>query len=479
MSNTMEKLFNLPDLGEGLTESEILSWHVAEGDTVALNQVIAEVETAKAVVELPSPFSGVVKKLYEPVGAVVNVGSPLISFDVPDHSGATAGDPKEPAGGAAREPSGGAAQRQPTLVGYGAAAEPGGRPARRARVGATAPVAPAPVAAAAPDPVPAGRDSQAGAPVSADSGPGLRLVEPHDPASQGIGYLRATPPVRKLARDHNIDLRSLRGTGTNGLITRQDVVQALEATALTEALPQGPVPPAAAAGETRTPIRGVRKATAAAMVASAFTAPHVTEFLSVDVTETMALLERLRASRRFADVKITVTTLVAKVVTLALAKHRMLNSHWDEEHGEIVEFGHVNLGIAAATGRGLMVPVIHNAQDLDLAQLAAASGELTRAAREGTITPAQLGGGTFTISNVGVFGIDGGTPILSPGQAGILAVGQVRKMPWEHLDEIALRQVMVLSLSFDHRLVDGEQGARFLSEVGAILEDPALVMGLI
>ena len=466
MSNTMEKLFNLPDLGEGLTESEILSWHVAEGDTIALNQVIAEVETAKAVVELPSPFSGVVKKLYEQVGAVVNVGSPLISFDVSDSSGVTAGVPKVPATDAA--------QRQPTLVGYGAAVEPSGRPARRARGGA-----PTPVAAAAPDPVPAGRVSRVPAPVSADSGPGLRLVQPHDPAPQGIGYLRATPPVRKLARDHNIDLRALRGTGTNGLITREDVVQALEAAAVPEALPQGPVPPPSTAGETRTPIRGVRKATAAAMVASAFPAPHVTEFLSVDVTETMELLERLRSSRRFADVKITVTTLVAKVVILALAKHRTLNSHWDEEHGEIVEFGHVNLGIAAATGRGLMVPVIHHAQDLDLAQLAAASGELTRAAREGTITPAQLGGGTFSISNVGVFGIDGGTPILSPGQAGILAVGQVRKMPWEHLDEIALRQVMVLSLSFDHRLVDGEQGARFLSEVGAILEDPALVMGLV
>ena len=465
MTNTMEKLFNLPDLGEGLTESEILSWHVAEGDTVALNQVIAEVETAKAVVELPSPFSGVVKKLYEPVGAVVNVGSPLISFDVPDNSGAIAGAPKQPAGDAA--------QRQPTLVGYGAAVEPSGRPARRARGGAPAPVVPA------PHPVPAGRASGAPAPVSADSGPGLRLVRPQDPAPQGIGYLRATPPVRKLARDHNIDLRSLHGTGTNGLITREDVVQALEATAIPETLPQGPAPVAPSAGETRTPIRGVRKATAAAMVASAFTAPHATEFLSVDVTETMALLERLRASKRFADAKITVTTLVAKVVTLALAKHRSLNSHWDEEHGEIVEFGHVNLGIAAATGRGLMVPVIHNAQNLDLAQLAAASGELTAAAREGTITPAQLGGGTFSISNVGVFGIDGGTPILSPGQAGILAVGQVRKMPWEHLDQIALRQVMVLSLSFDHRLVDGEQGARFLAEVGAILEDPALAMGLV
>ena len=193
----------------------------------------------------------------------------------------------------------------------------------------------------------------------------------------------------------------------------------------------------------------------------------------------MALLERLRTLARLADVKVTLTTLVAKVVTLALARHRTLNSRWDGEHGEIVEFGHVNLGIAAATDRGLMVPVVHGAQGMDLATLAGQIGALTGAAREGSITPAQLGGGTFSISNVGVFGVDGGTPILPPGQVGILAMGQVRKMPWEYRDEIALRQVMVLSLSFDHRVVDGEQGARFLAEIGRVLEDPAMLMGLV
>lgn len=453
MNTIMEKLFNLPDLGEGLTESEILSWRVSVGDTVELNQVIAEIETAKAVVELPSPFSGVVKKVYEQAGTVVNVGSPIISFDVPGVPGAAGSTP-------APEP---AAQRQPTLVGYGAAAEPGRRRARKASSNESAPAAQsAPVAAAPQTPEPAS--------------PGLRLVDstPATGAPEGIGYLRARPPVRKLARDHDIDLTGLQGTGTRGLITREDVMRAVEAPVLT---PAAAIP--AVAGETRTPIRGVRKATAAAMVASAFTAPHVTEFLSVDVTETMELLERLRSSRRFKDVKITLTTLVSKVVVLALAKHRTLNAHWDQEHGEIVEYAHVNLGSAAATGRGLMVPVIHNAHEMDLATLAEASGELTRAAREGTITPAQLGGGTFSISNVGVFGIDGGTPILPPGQAGILAVGQVRKMPWEYQDEIALRQVMMLSLSFDHRLVDGEQGARFLAEVGAVLKDPAMLMGLV
>ncbi|MFL4473597.1 dihydrolipoamide acetyltransferase family protein [Paeniglutamicibacter sp. MACA_103] len=469
MNATMEKLFKLPDLGEGLTESEILSWRVAEGDSVELNQVIAEVETAKAVVELPSPFSGIVKKVYEQVGAVVEVGNPLISFDVPDNSGTPERDPQ----GGGEEP----AKRQPTLVGYGAAVESNGHPARRERK-VRAPQA-TPVHS---NTAPAGRASVGTPdPKPANPNPGLRMVGTGDEAPRGIGHLRATPPVRKLARDHHIDLGSLKGTGTNGLITREDVLRASEHTGIegTGIEARAHRDSGDSWEEIRTPIRGVRKATAAAMVASAFTAPHVTEFLSVDVTETMALLERLRSLPRLADVKITVTTVVAKVVTLALARHRTLNSHWDGEHGEIVEFGHVNLGIAAATDRGLMVPVVHGAQGMDLASLAGEIGAVTGAARAGSITPAQLAGGTFSISNVGVFGVDGGTPILPPGQAGILAMGQVRKMPWEHRDEIALRQVMVLSLSFDHRVVDGEQGARFLAEIGHVLEDPAMLMSLL
>jgi 2-oxoisovalerate dehydrogenase E2 component (dihydrolipoyl transacylase) len=464
MNATMEKLFNLPDLGEGLTESEILSWRVAEGEHVELNQVIAEVETAKAVVEIPSPFSGIVRKVYEPVGAVVEVGKPLISFDVPDHSGASGTEPQN--GGEAPE------KRQPTLVGYGAAVESNGHPARRERK-----ARPPRDTQVTSEPASTGTTETK----TAFQDPGLRMVAAGDAAPRGIGQLRATPPVRKLARDHHVDLGSLKGTGTNGLITRDDVVRAAEGADIVVTVAEtGPSSESGDAwGETRTPIRGARKATATAMVASAFTAPHVTEFLSVDVTETMALLERLRTSARLADVKVTLTTLVAKVVTLALARHRTLNSRWDGEHGEIVEFGHVNLGIAAATDRGLMVPVVHGAQGMDMATLAGQIGALTGAAREGNITPAQLGGGTFSISNVGVFGVDGGTPILPPGQVGILAMGQVRKMPWEHRDEIALRQVMVLSLSFDHRVVDGEQGARFLAEIGRVLEDPAMLMGLV
>ncbi|MFJ6418561.1 dihydrolipoamide acetyltransferase family protein [Paeniglutamicibacter sp. NPDC091659] len=460
MSATMEKLFNLPDLGEGLTESEILSWRVAVGDTVELNQIIAEVETAKAVVELPSPFSGVVTKVFEPVGAVVNVGKPIISFEVP----APAGTPID---------------RQPTLVGYGAAVESSGRPARRGRASAPEPEA------RQPEAVPPAA-TQALAEVD-------EPVEP--PAEQGIGYLRARPPVRKLARDLHVDLRALHPSGAGGLITREDVLHAkspaAEVPAETQAhavevgqpagVPTG-VPVAAQAPgdarERRVQVHGVRKATANAVVASAFSAPHVSEFLSVDVTETMELLDRLRRAPHLAGVKLTITTLVAKAVSTILARHQGMNSRWDPQSGEIVEYHYVNLGIAAATDRGLMVPVVHEAQDLDLAAMAREISELTRAAREGTLTPAQLSGGTFSISNIGVFGIDAGTPILPPGQTGILALGQVRKMPWEFHDEVALRLVMTLSLSFDHRVVDGEQGAKFLVDLGTLLNDPGMLFGL-
>lgn len=455
MSATMEKLFNLPDLGEGLTESEILSWRVAVGENVELNQIIAEVETAKAVVELPSPFSGVVTRLFEPAGAVVNVGNPIISFDVP-----ATHQTGEPAGQKAQESpataKGAAPTRQPTLVGYGAAVESAGRPSRRGRVTA--------------------------ATVEAD--PQSESM-PKMAAGAVTGAVRARPPVRKLARDSHVDLSTVFGSGEGGLITREDVVKAVSRS-LGESADTAPefgqghqaadVKPASSNGETRVAVRGVRKATATAMVASAFSAPHVTEFLSVDVTETMELVDRLRAMPRLADVKITITSVVAKAVSLLLARHQGLNSRWDEASGEIIEYHYVNLGIAAATERGLLVPVLKGSQALRLEQVAGEISALTAAARSGSITPAQLSGATFTMSNIGVFGVDSGTPILPPGQSGILAIGQVRKMPWEYRDEVALRKVMTLSLSFDHRVVDGEQGAKFLSELGLILRDPALLI---
>ena len=474
----MIKVFNLPDLGEGLTESEVVAWKVTPGQSVALNEIIAEVETAKAVVELPSPFTGTISALHADPGTVVEVGHPLVSFDVVGADDDAAQPPR----------------REANLVGYGALVETGGRPARRARVAAAvSPAASAPAAAVTTPAVTTPVATSASAPREerprstppvATSAPAPREERP-----------RSTPPVRKLAKDLGVDLELVQGTGERGLITREDVLAfsgagtnagAGDAGAATD----GPGPAAAgtvAAGvtggvvgrETRSPVKGVRKHTAAAMVASAFTAPQVSEFLTVDVTPTMELLARIKADRAFAGLKFTPLTLVAKAVLVALANNPTLNSHWDEAAQEIVQYHYVNLGIAAATPRGLTVPNIKDAHTLGLRELAVALADLAEKARAARTTPAELSGGTFTITNIGVFGIDAGTPMLYPGEAGILAVGAVRRQPWEYQGEVALRQVLTLSLSFDHRLVDGEQGSRFLADVGRILADPGMVLTMI
>ena len=460
----MLREFRLPDLGEGLTESEIVNWYVAVGDSVQLNQVIADVETAKAVVELPSPYAGVVARLHEQPGTVVEVGSPIVSFEVPS------GDaPEEADAGPAGEAP---AKREPNLVGYGAMPDAAGRPARRRR---SVPVEPA--AGVPQDQVP---PVPTAAPVS------ISVTEPPRPAEPAQERPRSTPPVRKLARDLSVDLTQVRGTGPGGLVVRADVVRAaspaatLDAVQIMAAEAVEPVSgPAADPGrEERIPVSGIRKHTAAAMVASAFTAPHATVFLTVDVTASMDLLARLRKQPAFDGVKLSPLTLAAKAVCLGLKRFPALNSRWDEPAREIIRYNYVNLGIAAATPRGLMVPNIKDAQALSLHGLAAAVTELAQTAREGKTTPAALTGGTISISNVGVFGVDAGTPILNPGEAAILALGAVRRQPWEYNGEIALRQVMTLSLSFDHRLVDGEQGAGFLSDVGAVLAEPALALAL-
>ncbi|HEY1157660.1 MAG TPA: dihydrolipoamide acetyltransferase family protein [Arthrobacter sp.] len=468
MSATMIKEFRLPDLGEGLTESEILSWKVGVGDTVSLNQVIAEVETAKAVVELPSPFAGVIKELHEQPGSVVEVGKPIVSFEVADDAG---GSPSVLSGtvpaGAGSAGSGEAAvetpKREPNLVGYGAVVEGSGRPTRRARN-------------FAPAAWPAETKSAETA-VQVVEPAGTRPVDTR-PAERP----RSTPPVRKLAKDLGLDLVQIHGTGPGGLITREDV-QGFAGQAEEAPTPMaGQVSAAATAAgerETRTPIKGVRKHTAAAMVQSAFTAPHATEFLTVDVTPSLELLAKLKDSRAFAGIKLTPLTLAAKAVLIALRRQPALNSRWDEENQEIVTFHYVNLGIAAATPRGLTVPNIKDADALQLPELAQALAELAETARAGKTTPADLSGGTISITNIGVFGIDAGTPILNPGEAAILGLGAVRTMPWEYRGEVALRQVLTLSLSFDHRLVDGEQGSRFLADVGAILAEPGMVLTMV
>ncbi|WP_082874564.1 dihydrolipoamide acetyltransferase family protein [Arthrobacter sp. OY3WO11] len=494
----MIKEFRLPDLGEGLTESEILSWKVGVGDTVSLNQVIAEVETAKAVVELPSPFAGVIKELHEQPGAVVEVGKPIVSFEVADDAGpapSRAGGPaasvkdegkgvEDAAGQAAGESSAGTPRREPNLVGYGAVVESTGRPARRPRTFPAHMPADATPAATMPA---AHRPADT---MSAETTRGVAKTPANEHAAaasdQPAGERpRSTPPVRKLAKDLGVDLARVTGTGPQGLITREDVQHFMDGQSSDAEWPgavaadRAGVQAGQSARETRTAIKGVRKFTAAAMVQSAFTAPHATEFLTVDVTPSMELLARLRDSREFAGVKLTPLTLTAKAVLIALRRSPALNSRWDGENQEIVTFNYVNLGIAAATPRGLTVPNLKDADSLSLVQLAEALSALAETARAGKTTPADLAGGTMSITNIGVFGIDAGTPILNPGEAAILALGAVRKMPWEYRGDIALRQVMTLSLSFDHRLVDGEQGSRFLADVGAILADPGLVLTMV
>ncbi|MEQ4520801.1 dihydrolipoamide acetyltransferase family protein [Pseudarthrobacter sp. B907] len=466
MTATMIKEFRLPDLGEGLTESEIVAWKVGVGDTVTLNQIIAEVETAKAVVELPSPFAGVVTALHEQPGTVVEVGKPIVSFEVEGDDGGS---------GAADAP----AKREPNLVGYGAVLEGSGRPARRARSFASAApaVTAAPVAAQVAEPAPVVEPAHVVEPSP------VAVEASAAPAAAGSAERpRSTPPVRKLAKDLGVDLAAVTGTGEHGLITRDDVrnfVGGGDLPVAPQELAGQAAAPAQGERETRTPIKGVRKFTAAAMVSSAFTAPHVTEFLTLDVTPTMELLGRLKASRAFAGYKLTPLTLVSKAVLIALRNHPTLNARWDEANQEIVQFNYVNLGIAAATPRGLTVPNIKDADRMSLLELSTALTELTDTARAGKTAPADLSGGTISITNIGVFGIDAGTPILNPGEAAILALGAVRKMPWEYQDEVALRQVMTLSLSFDHRLVDGEQGSRFLQDLGSILADPGMALAMV
>ncbi|GAA2851307.1 dihydrolipoamide acetyltransferase family protein [Microbacterium arabinogalactanolyticum] len=453
--------FRLPDLGEGLTEAEVVQWLVKPGDPVTLNQTLAEVETAKAVVELPSPYEGTVSTLHADAGDTVAVGAPLIAFDV---AGA---EPEAPAPAADGKQADAEETAQPNLVGYGAAPASGARPARRARRGAAsvAPEADAAVIAAAPhDALP---------PAVAEPVVGERP--------------RSTPPVRAYAKRRGVDLVLVAAEVGDRVITRSDVDAYADRVGAATAGPAehddagaaaltAPSAPAGERAQTRIPIKGVRKATAQAMVRSAFTAPHVTCFHTVDVTATMELIEQLRADRSLSEHLIGPLVLIAKAVCLALGRNPSLNATWDEEAGEIVQNHFVDLGIAAATERGLIVPMIRDAERLSLTGMADALTQLTQTARSGKTSPAELAGGTFSITNIGVFGIDAGTPILPPGQSGILAVGAVRRQPWEYKGEIALRQMMTLSVSFDHRLVDGAEGSRFLKDVADLLEQPGRAM---
>jgi pyruvate dehydrogenase E2 component (dihydrolipoamide acetyltransferase) len=423
----MARIFALPDVGEGLTEAEILRWHVEPGDRVTLNQIIVEIETAKAAVELPSPYEGVVNELLVEPGVTVAVGTPLIQIDTGD----AAVEPDVASSIGEVGPGG----RITTLVGYGPRTTTMTRRPRK------------PVAA----------------PATGDRG----------------SVPLAKPPVRKLAKELGIDLSMVLGSGTGGVITREDVQRAAAA------VPAGNgagssvrVAPTAReiAGQRRVPVRGVRKATAAAVVSSAFTAPHVTMFLTVDVTAMMQLRTRLVGQPAFREVKLTPLTFAARALCLAVRRTPEVNASWDESTGEIVYFDYVHLGIAAATPRGLVVPKIRNAERMSLRELAVALDELAVAAREGHTAPADMLSGTITITNIGVFGIDTGTPILNPGESAILALGAIRERPWVVDGAVVPRQICQLALSVDHRVVDGAQGSQFLTDIGALLSDPALAL---
>jgi 2-oxoisovalerate dehydrogenase E2 component (dihydrolipoyl transacylase) len=469
--------FPLPDLGEGLTEGEILKWLVAEGEVVEQNQPIVEVETAKAAVEIPAKWPGRVVKIFVPEGATVEVGSPIVSIDT---NGGTAEAPDAPSyyGNAvkaageepAAEPTGGkigettAGGRTAVLVGYGPRTTAAKRRPRKASTGPSTPSTPSTPAAPSRDGLASGGNGASAATGGPDLAATETITEPAAQPATGSGPALAKPPVRRLARDLGVDLHTLAGSGPAGSITREDVEGAVRAVR--------PAAPAGAPREQRIPVRGVRKLMAAHMTASAFTAPHVTEFLTVDATRAMRALTRLRKLPEWREVRVSPLLLAAKAVLLAVRRHPMVNSTWDEAASEIVVKDYVNLGIAAATERGLIVPNIKDADGLSLRELADAMTGLVQTAKAGKTTPAGMSGGTFTITNVGVFGVDTGTPILPPGEAAILAFGSIREQPWVHKGRVKPRQVTTLGLSFDHRIVDGELGSRFLADVGAFLTDP-------
>ncbi|MFR0358818.1 dihydrolipoamide acetyltransferase family protein [Streptomyces sediminimaris] len=470
MTQASVREFRMPDVGEGLTEAEILKWYVQPGDTVTDGQVVCEVETAKAAVELPIPYDGVVRDLHFPEGTTVDVGTAIIAVDVSGGAAAAEPEPEETVPQEEPEPQPEGSGRQPVLVGYGVATS---STKRRPRKGPEVVV------------------PQASTAVQAElngHGPADQAAAPAPAGTAEAPRPLAKPPVRKLAKDLGVDLATVTPSGPDGIITREDVhaavapAEAPEPAVEAPAAPAAPAPvPAAAqaydtARETRVPVKGVRKATAQAMVGSAFTAPHVTEFVTVDVTRTMKLVEELKQDKEFAGLRVNPLLLIAKALLVAIRRNPDVNASWDEAAQEIVVKHYVNLGIAAATPRGLIVPNIKDAHAKTLPQLAESLGELVSTAREGRTSPGTMQGGTVTITNVGVFGVDTGTPIINPGESAILAVGAIKLQPWVHKGKVKPRQVTTLALSFDHRLVDGELGSKVLADVAAVLEQPKRLM---
>lgn len=459
--------FPLPDVGEGLTEAEIVSWKVKPGDTVIVNQVLVEIETAKSLVELPSPFAGTVTELLAAEGDTVEVGSPIIRVDSEGGSAPAAGLPPSaeeadqvaetaasiaaaegsdaPAGPPAAEPSGA------VLVGYGS--KGGHATTRRRRPGAVQTVQTATDAAGAGS-TPAAPARHAGSAAAASAGPVI-----------------AKPPIRKLAKDLDVDLTTVTATGPIGDVTRDDVIRQAQQVSVFRNLqtPEWPED-----REERIPVKGVRKAIAGAMVQSAFTAPHVSVFSDVNATRTMEFVKRLKVSPDFAGVRVSPLLVMAKAVIWAVRRNPTVNSSWTDH--EIVVHHYVNLGIAAATPRGLIVPNIKDAQNLSLLELAQALERLTITARDGKTQPAEMAKGTVTITNLGSYGMDTGTPILNPGEVGIVALGAIKLKPWVVDGEVRPAYVTTVGASFDHRVVDGDVASRFTADIASVLEEPALLL---
>ncbi|WP_285319036.1 2-oxo acid dehydrogenase subunit E2 [Pseudarthrobacter sp. lyk4-40-TYG-27] len=480
--------FNLPDVGEGLTEAEIVSWKVKPGDAVAINDVICEIETAKSIVELPSPFAGTVSELLVEEGVTVDVGTAIISV-----SDEVSGDPT-PADVRAPEP--------PAQPLYGKLPVDGAEEPTAAGSGSSP--ANAPLVGSGPKADAVKRRPRKNAPAASVTvnAPEVEPVQPRTPAEVTgsetaavdnrptlggtitglVNRVLAKPPVRKIARDLGIDLADVVATGSRGEVTREDLVsyQAQRDAELDKA--DGFWGKAGKPQDQRIeriPVKGVRKATAKAMVESAFAAPHVSIFVDVDASRTMEFVKRLKASRDFEGIRVSPLLILAKAVIWAAARNPSVNASWvDNGDGsaEIQVKHFMNLGIAAATPRGLMVPNIKNAQDLSLKELALALNNLATTARAGKTQPAEMQGGTLTVTNIGALGIDTGTPIINPGEVAIVAFGTIKQKPWVLDGEVIPRWITTLGGSFDHRVVDGDLSARFMADVAAILEEPALLL---
>ncbi|PZE65038.1 dihydrolipoamide acetyltransferase family protein [Curtobacterium sp. MCBD17_021] len=519
--------FPLPDVGEGLTEAEIVQWRVAPGDEIAVDQVLVEIETAKSLVELPSPFAGTVTGLLVAEGDTVEVGKPIIRVES-DAAAAPTGGPAPVADAAPVAPTQTPAQAPTPAVPAAAVA-----PVAPAPV-APVPAAPAPSAQAAAVPAPAtapapaqvavdagvvGTDEGSGAVLvgygSATSAPsrrkpgarraaaaaaeasrassreadldlvtddgeattadavaaqGRRPARPTMPSASALQVM-AKPPIRKLAKDLDVDLTTVVATGLAGEVTRDDVIRHAKQASVFRNIE---TPEWGGVRQETIPVKGVRKAIATAMTTSAFTAPHVSLFVDVDATRTMEFVKRLKESPTFAGVKVSPLLIMAKAVIWAVRRNRSVNSSWTDR--EIIVHHFVNLGFAAATPRGLLVPNIKDAQDMSLLELAKAIEEMTLTARDGKTSPAQMADGTITITNIGVFGMDTGTPILNPGEVAIVAMGTIKPKPWVVDGDVRSRMVTTIGASFDHRVVDGDVASRFVHDVASVIEEPALLL---